>query len=179
MRDERSRLRRYLKRGLIPVGSVVGAALLATSAAASPALLSVGHAYCYYWYGTNRTGGMHLVAAGPRVIAAGPSNYVSGTGGKPQDTVVYFDCVPGPGRAGGDAYVGLPRTVMHLSGGHYVFSRHLVVHGVRHLGTRSRATISVTVTLTGTVSAGVINGVLHVAAPGCLPRPLALVYAGR
>ena len=162
----------------MPIGSAFGAVLLAAPATVGPALLTAGHAYCYYWSGGSREGGMHLVAAAPTAIAAGPSNFISGTGGKPQDTVVYVDCVPGPDRIGGDAYIGLPRIDLHLSGDRYSFNRHFVVHGIRHLGTTSRATMSVTVTLKGTAVAGAINGVLQVVAPGCLPRTLALVYSG-
>ena len=144
-----------------------------------PALPSPGHAYCYYFSGTGRSGGMHLVAASPTTLAAGPSNYVSGLGGDPQDTVFYIDCVPGQGRIGGDAYVGIPRIAMHLANGHYTFATQFVDHGIRHLETRSSVKTTATVSLSGTVSAGVINGTVHISAPGCLPHALSIVYAGR
>jgi hypothetical protein len=122
---------------------------------------------------------MHLVAASPTVIAAGPSNFVSGVGGKPQDTVFYIDCVPGDGRIGGDAYVGLPRIVMQRHGGTYSFNNHYTIRGIRHLETNSKATTTVSFAISGSVAAGVINGTVHMAAPGCLPKTLVMNYAGR
>lgn len=156
----------------------VVAALISTAASASLATLTPGHAYCYYFSGAGRYGGMHLVAAGPSVIAKGPSNYVSGVGGKPQETVFYVDCVPGRGRAAGEAYVGLPRIVLRPSGAGFTFDRHFVIPGIRHLGTTSRATMTVSMHISGTVAQGVINGEVHLTAPGCLPHPLAMTYAG-
>ena len=122
---------------------------------------------------------MHLVAANPTVIAAGPSNFISGTGYKPQNTVFYIDCVPGPGRVGGEAYVGLPRIVMHPNGTSYSFDRKFVIPGIRHLGTRSHATMDVSLSISGSYSPGVINGVVHVTAPGCLPHQFVIPFAGR
>jgi len=148
-------------------------------AGASIATLTPGHAYCYYFSSPGRYGGMHLVAATPTVIGAGPSNYISGVGGKPQDTVFYIDCASGTGRIGGDAYVGLPRIVMQRSGDHYAFDREFVVPGIRHLGTRSHATTTVSVTISGSVAAGAINGRVQVSAPGCLTTPLVVAYEGR
>src|SRR5665213_51222 len=78
------------------LGAQIGAvALFTVQASASLASLTPGHAYCYYFSGAGRSGGMHLVAANSHVIAAGPSNYISGTGGKAQDSVFYVDCVAG------------------------------------------------------------------------------------
>lgn len=173
-------LRRRGGRSLFASSVTVGAvALLASAAGASLATLTPGHAYCYYFSGPGRSGGMHLVAANPTVIAAGPSNYVSGTGGTAQDTVFYIDCVPGHGRVGGDAYVGLPRMVMHPSGGNYSFDGKYVIHGIRHLNTRSHLTTVVSLSISGSVAPGVINGVVHVSAPGCLPHQLTIPFAGR
>jgi len=166
-------------RRLSSLGSItVVAALFSGAAGASLATLSPGHAYCYYFSGPGRYGGMHLVAAGPSVIAKGPSNYESGVGGKPQDTVFYVDCLPGRGRIGGEAYVGLPRIVLHLVGGSYAFDRHFSIPGIRHLGTTSRARMKVTMHISGTLAEGVINGTVHLTAPGCLPRPLVMSYKG-
>ncbi|HVC24970.1 MAG TPA: hypothetical protein VND23_04375 [Acidimicrobiales bacterium] len=158
-----------------------GVVLLSTAAAASPATLTRGHAYCFYFFG-HPQGGMHLVAAGPRVISAGPSDYISGVGGKPQDTVVYVDCVDRAGNADGSAYVGLPRVVLKLSGGHFAFGEHVVDH-IRRLDSTDTSPLTVSVTLTGAVTAGssstgAIRGVLRVAAPGCLARPFASAYTG-
>ena len=178
--DRRPLLRRELGRGFFASGIVIGAlALLSVAAGASLATLTPGHAYCYYFSGPGRSGGMHLVAATPTVIATGPSNYISGTGKEPQETVFYVDCIPGPGRVGGDAYIGLPRIVMHPSGGGYSFAGRYVVPGIRHLGTRSHATSVVSLAISGTVAPGVINGVVHVTAPGCLPHQLVIPFAGR
>jgi len=85
------------------LGVLVGVLALTgvAGAGASIATLTPGHAYCYYFSSPGRYGGMHLVAATPTVIGAGPSNYISGVGGKPQDTVFYIDCASGTGRIGG------------------------------------------------------------------------------
>ena len=164
---------------LISLGVItVLAALFSGAASSSLATLTPGHAYCYYFSGSGRNGGMHLVAAGFSIIAKGPSNYVSGVGGKPQDTVFYIDCIPGRGRLGGDAYVGLPRIVLHPIGGSYAFDSDFLIPGIRHLGTTSRATMTVTMHISGRVAQGVINGVVHLTAPGCLAHPLVMSYAG-
>lgn len=174
-----SRFHRNLRWGLPLFGAQIGtAALFTVQALASPALLTLGHAYCYYFSGAGRSGGMHLVAAKSHEIAAGPSNYVSGIGGKPQDSVFYVDCISGNGRAGGEAYVGMPRITMHLSGGHYTFNKQFDRRGIKHLGSASHATFTVSVTISGTVNQGVINGRVHLSAPGCLPHPIVVVYAG-
>ncbi|MDA8290803.1 MAG: hypothetical protein M0Z33_03860 [Actinomycetota bacterium] len=161
--------------------AAAGVLALASAAAASPPVLTVGHAYCFYFYG-HPQGGMHLVAAGPRAIAAGPSDYISGVGGKPQDTVVYVDCVTRSGSPVGAAYVGLPRVALRLSAGHLVFAEHVVRH-VRRLDSASPVPLTVTVTVTGTVTTGstatgAIHGVLRVSAPGCLAAPFASAYTG-
>jgi hypothetical protein len=180
MSTRESHLRRRFGRGGFASIAVVAAIALFTGAAgASLATLTPGHAYCYYFSAPGRWGGMHLVAASPTVIAAGPSNYISGLGGKPQDTVLYVDCIPGPGRIGGDAYVGIPRIVMHPVGSTYSFDEKYVIPGIRHLGTRSHATSVVTLSISGSVSTGVINGVAHLVAPGCLPHQLVIAFAGR
>lgn len=153
--------------------------LLAENAFAGAAVLTPGHAYCYYFSSPGRWGGMHLVAASPTVIASGPSNYVSGTNGKPQDTVFYIDCVPGHGRTGGDVYIGLPRMALHRVGAHFVFSSKVLVRRLRHIGVRSRARTPASLSLTGSVSTGVINGVVRIDAPGCLPSPITIRYSGR
>jgi len=174
-----SRIHRNLRRSLPLLGVQIGAAALFTvQALASPALLTTGHAYCYYFSSAGRSAGMHLVAANSHEIAAGPSNYISGTGGRPQDSVFYVYCIAGKGRDGGDAYVGVPRITMHLSGGHYTFSKRFIRRGIKHLGIASHATSTVTVTISGTLNQGVINGRVHFAAPGCLPRPIVVVYVG-
>lgn len=167
----------------LALASATAAGLVAVSsaAAASPAVLTVGHAYCYYFYG-HPQGGMHLVAAGPRVIAAGPSDYISGVGGKPQDTVVYVDCVDRAGNQDGAAYVGLPRIVLGFSGGRYSFAAHVVRH-VRRLESAVAVPLTVSVTVSGTVAAsssstGEIRGVLRVSAPGCLNAPYVSAYTG-
>lgn len=169
-----------VRRFAVCAGSVAGAVtLIASSALASPALLTVGHAYCYYFSSPGNYGGMHLVAASPTVIAAGPSNYVSGLRGTAQDTVFYIDCIPGAARVGGTVYIGMPRMAAHIVDGHYGFSDHFVVRGVRHLDVASRITTTATVTLTGAVSAGAIVGSLKVTVPGCLPRARTIVFTGR
>lgn len=81
--------------------------MLSGVAGASVPVLTPGHACCSYFSRPASTGGMHLMAAGPSVIAHGPSNYVSGTYGKPRDTVVCVDCVNRLGHPDGAAYVGL------------------------------------------------------------------------
>lgn len=154
---------------------VVGAvSLFGVQAGADVATLTSGHAYCYY-FSAPRYGGMHLVAASPTVIAAGPSNYVSGLAGKPQDTVFYIDCA---GRIGGDAYIGLPRIAMQRSASGYVFTKRITVKGLRHIGTSSHATLTATLSISGSVSAGAINGTVKVKAPGCLSRTLVVHYSG-
>ena len=161
------------------LGAQIGtAALFSVQALASPALLTVGHAYCYYFSGAEESGGMHLVAGSPHEIAAGPSNYISGVGGKPQDSVFYIDCLSGKGRVGGGAYVGVPRITMHMSGGHYTFSKRFNRRGLKHLGVASQVTFTASVTISGTVNQSVINGRVHISAPGCLARPFVVVYAG-
>jgi len=168
------------RRVVLSVASVAGAMTLLTGTAlASPALLSPGHAYCYYFSALRNYGGMHLVAASPTVIAAGPSNYESGTGGTAQDTVFYINCIPGSGRLGGTAYIGMPRMSAHVVGGHYTFSDHFVVRGIRHLDIASHATTTASVTLTGTVSSGAIVGSIRVSVPGCLPRAHTIAFTGR
>jgi hypothetical protein len=176
-----SRFRRGVTYSGPGLGVLVGTLALfgVAGAGASIATLTPGHPYCYYFSSTGRSGGMHLVAATPTVIAAGPSNYISGVGGDPQDTVFYIDCTSGAGRVGGDAYVGLPRMAMHRSGNHYAFNDQFVIHGIRHLGTRSNATTTASIAITGTLAEGVINGTVHVSAAGCLPAPLVIHYAGR
>ncbi|HXC80152.1 MAG TPA: hypothetical protein VNU19_24235, partial [Candidatus Acidoferrum sp.] len=160
-------------------GSLVLSALMASVAVASPAILTAGHAYCYYFSTAGRSGGMHLVAAAPTVIAAGPSNYVSGVRGKPQDSVFYVDCVAGHGRIGGDEYVGIPRIDLHWAGSEYVFDRQFVVGGLKHIGVNSPDRTTASVRLSGSVTAGVINGVVRISAPGCLPHAIAVRYTGR
>lgn len=158
---------------------LVVTALVAEDASAGVAVLTPGHAYCYYFSGPGRWGGMHLVAASPTVIASGPSNYISGINGKPQDTVFYIECLPGAGRAGGDVYIGLPRIAMHRVGDHYAFDRKILVRGLRHIGSAARVKAAASLSISGSVSAGVINGVVRVTATGCLPSPIAIHYAGR
>ena len=165
---------RATRKGSTIIAAVGIVSLFAVQAGAAVATLSPGHAYCYY-FSAPRYGGMHLVAASPTVIAAGPSNYISGLSGKPQDTVFYIDCA---GRIGGDAYIGLPRIVMRRSAAGYSFNRHFSVPRLRHVGTSSRATLTATVSISGSVVAGAINGVVHVAAPGCLARPIEVRYSG-
>lgn len=176
--------RRTLQRPFAGAGVVIGLGLmLAGVAGASVPILTPGHAYCFYFSGPASTGGMHLVAAGPSVIARGPSNYVSGTYGKPQDTVVYVDCVNRLGQPDGAAYVGLPRVVLHRANGHLHFARHVVAKDVRRLGVPRSRPLTVTVTLTGSVvtsssSTGAIDGRLRISAPGCIPHPLSYSYTG-
>ena len=160
------------------VAFVAISGLLAENAFAGVAVLTPGHAYCYYFSSPGRWGGMHLVAASRTVISSGPSNYVSGTNGKPQDTVFYIDCIPGRGRTGGDEYIGLPRIALHLVGGHYVFSRKVLVRGLRHIGIRSRVRSTASLSVSGSVSTGAINGVVRITAPGCLPGPTSIHYSG-
>jgi hypothetical protein len=160
------------------VGGFALSALMANAAFASPALLTTGHAYCYYFSAPGRSGGMHLVAAAPTVIATGPSNYVSGVGGKPQDSVFYVDCVAGQGRIGGDEYIGIPRIALHWTGERYVFDRQFVEHGLEHIGVNSSRRTAAAVRVSGSVAAGVINGVVRISAPGCLPHAIAIRYAG-
>ena len=180
MKKRASLTRAALGRLVVTTGTLIGlAALLAGTAGASLATLTPGHAYCYYFSGPGRSGGMHLVAANPTAIAAGPSNFVSGTGNHPQDTVFYFDCVAGPGRIGGEEYVGLPRLAMHSNGSNYSFAGAFVIPGIRHLETSFHATSVVSLRISGSVAPGVINGVVHVTAPGCLPHQLVISFAGR
>ncbi|MCU1492488.1 MAG: hypothetical protein JWO62_252 [Acidimicrobiaceae bacterium] len=180
----RMRGRDKLAAAALCAGSIVGCSVLfASTALASPAILTRGHAYCFYFWGHTFTGGMHLVAGGPRVITAGPSNYISGTGGKPQDTVVYVDCLTAAGRADGDAYVGLPRFVLGYSNGHYAFAEHVVVSHVKRLGSTDARTVTVSVSISGTVTTGssatgAIKGTLRVTAPACLPKPLNMQFTG-
>ena len=126
---------------------------------------------------------MHLVAAGPRSISAGPSNYISGVNGKPQDTVVFVGCVDAAGNQNGSAYMGLPAFTMRVVKGHYEFAKRFVIKNVRLLDAASAASITATVTLSGTAipgssSTGAIRGTLRVSAPGCLSRTLVLPYTG-
>jgi hypothetical protein len=121
---------------------------------------------------------MHLVSAAPTVIAAGPSNYVSGVGGKPQDSVFYVDCVAGRGRIGGDEYVGIPWIALHRTGEGYVFDRQFVVHGLKHIGVNSSGRTTTSVRLSGSVAAGVIKGVVRISAPGRLPDAIEIRYVG-
>ena len=174
-RDKYRDVGRILRRKLPMLVVVAGAAsLFGVQAGAAAATLTPGHAYCYY-FSTPRYGGMHLVAASPTVIAAGPSNYISGLSGKPQDTVFYIDCA---GRIGGDAYVGLPRIVMQRSATGYAFDRNFVIPGIRHLGTTSRTTLTASISISGTVVVGAINGTVHVKLPSCLARTLVVHYSG-
>ena len=169
-----------LRRVAVSLASVIGAVTLFTSTAlASPAVLSPGHAYCYYFSSPGNYGGMHLVAASPTVIAAGPSNYVSGTGGTAQDTVFYINCIPGRGRAGGTEYIGVPGMSAHVVAGHYRLSEHFVIHGIRHLDVASRATTTASVTISGTVASGAIVGSIRVSMPGCLPHSRTIAFTGR
>src|ERR1700733_13824662 len=121
---------------------------------------------------------MHLVASSPTVIGAGPSNYISGLNGTKQDTVYYVDCATGAGRIGGVAYVGLPRIVLKPLGSGYAFKKTFVIKGIRHLETKSHVTMTVTLSISGSVGAGVINGKLKMTAPGCLPHGLSMTYSG-
>ena len=160
-------------------GLLVGViALFSVEAGAALVTLIPGHAYCYYFSGAGRSGGMHLVAASPTVIAGGPSNYVSGTAGAAQKTVFYIDCTTGLGRVGGEAYVGVPRITATQHGGRYTFDQHYVRRGIRHLETHSRATSVVSVTISGVIGAGVINGTVRISAPGCLAHPTAVNFVG-
>ncbi len=167
-------------------GAGAGATLLlgigGVATAAVP-VLSTGHAYCFYFSSTGSSGGMHLVAAAPAAISPGPSNFVSGSYGVPQDTVVFVNCLTRSGAAAGTAYLGFSRIALHNAGGSLHFARHLVARGLHRIGVPGTGTVSVTVTLTGTViangsSAGAIVGTLHLAAPGCLPHPVTYHYTG-
>lgn len=168
-----------VRRGVPCGGAFVGIVALCTAqAAATIPVLSPGHAYCYYFSGAARSGGMHLVAANATTIAAGSSNVVSGVGGKPQTSVFYVDCVPGGGRVGGEAYVGVPRTVLHLRGGRYTFDERYVVRRVRHLEIGTRRTFTASMAISGSVAQGVVTGIVHLAAPSCLPRPISVTFTG-
>ena len=172
-------LGRRLKDALMSLALLsVASMIFASSAFASPALLTPGHAYCYYFSTSGHSGGMHLVAAGPTVIAAGPSNYVSGMNRKPQDTVFYIDCASGPGRVGGDEYLGLPRIAAHLTNGRYAFHLDYTARNLKHIGTNARATSTAEVVLSGSVVAGAISGTIHLSAPGCVPRPFSMPFTG-
>src|ERR1700728_3025530 len=118
-------LGRLFRRGLSLAGVVTGSlALLGGAASADIAVLTPGHAYCYYFSHADwGWGGMHLVAANPTTISAGPSNFISGLNGTAQDTVFYVNCESGGSRIGGVAYVGLPKIVMHAVGSDYTFSK--------------------------------------------------------
>jgi len=152
-------------------------ALLTAEASADLPTLTPGHAYCDY-FSTPRYGGMHLVASSPTVIGKGPSNYISGLNGKPQDTVYYVNCQTGKGYIGGVAYIGLPRIVLQPVGSEYTFNKHFVIPGIRHLQTSSHVTMTVTMSISGSVGEGVINGKLKLTAPGCLPHGLSMSYSG-
>jgi hypothetical protein len=170
--------RHFGRYGLSVVVVTLGVgALLATEAGAALATLTPGHAYCDY-FSTPRYGGMHLVASSPTVIGSGPSNYISGLNGTKQDTVYYVNCATGAGRIGGVAYVGLPRIVLTPLGSEYTFNKNFVIKGIRHLQTKSHVTMTVTMSISGTVGEGVINGKLKMTAPGCLPNGLSMSYSG-
>jgi hypothetical protein len=173
-------LQRLLRRGLSVVGIALGSlALFSAAASADLAVLTPGHAYCYYFEHADwGWGGMHLVAANPTTISAGPSNYISGLNGKPQDTVFYVNCLSGGSRIGGVVYVGLPRIVMQANGSDYSFSRQYEIHGIRHLGTSSHTVMTVELAIDGTLSRDVINGTVKITAPGCLPHTYTVNYAG-
>lgn len=173
-REGRGGFHHLLTRRVPLLTVVIGAAsLFGVEAGAAVATLTPGHAYCYY-FSAPRYGGMHLVAANTTIVP-GPSNYISGLGGKPQDTVFYVDCA---GRVGGDAYIGLPRIVMQRGATGYVFDRHFSIPGIRHLGTSSHKKLTTTVSITGSVVDGAINGTVHVKAPGCLSATLVVHYSG-
>jgi hypothetical protein len=171
---------RLFRRGLSLAGAVIGSlALFGAAASADLATLTPGHAYCYYFTHPEwGWGGMHLVAASPTTISAGPSNYISGLNGTPQDTVFYVNCESGPSKIGGVAYVGLPRIVMQAVGSEYGFSKKYTIHGIRHLGTRSRTAMTVTLAISGSLSGDVINGTVRITAPGCLPHAFTVNYSG-
>ena len=173
-------LGRLFRRGLSVVGVVIGSlALFSAAASADLAVLTPGHAYCYYFdHAGWGWGGMHLVAANPTTISAGPSNYISGLNGKAQDTVFYVNCQSSGTRIGGVAYIGLPRIVMHADGSDYSFSKQYEIHGIRHLGTQSHAAMTVELSIDGTLSRDVINGTVKITAPGCLPHTYTVNYAG-
>ena len=162
--------------------ATTSAMMLASVAGATPLVLTRGHAYCFY-FSTPTNGGMHLVAAGPRAIAAGPSNYISGENGRPQDTVVFVGCVDAAGNQDGSAYMGLPRIALKDTNGHLHFAEHAVVHNVRRLDSAVPGKITVDVTVSGTylaadASTRAIVGRLVVDAPGCLAKPLVLPFTG-
>jgi hypothetical protein len=169
-----------VRRGLSVAGVVIGSlALFSAAASADLATLTPGHAYCYYFNHSEwGWGGMHLVAAEPTTISAGPSNYISGLDGKPQDTVFYVNCESGPKQIGGVAYVGLPRIAMHAVGSEYSFSKKYTIHGIHHLGTQSRTAMTVTLAISGSLSRDVINGTVRITAPGCLPHTYTVNYSG-
>jgi hypothetical protein len=173
-------LHRLVRRGLSVVGVGIGSvALFGAAASADLAVLTPGHAYCYYFdHAEWGWGGMHLVAANPTTISAGPSNYISGLNGTPQDTVFYVNCQSGANRIGGVAYVGLPKIAMHAQGSDYSFSKKYDFHGIRHLGTSSRTTMNVELAINGTLSRDVINGTVKITAPGCLPHTYTVDYSG-
>lgn len=176
-------LHRLVVRGVAVGGAVIGSlALFSAAASADLAVLTPGHAYCYYFSHPSNTawgwGGMHLVAANRTTISAGPNNYISGLNGKAQDTVFYVNCESGGSRIGGVAYVGLPRIAMHTIGSEYGFSKSYEFHGIRHLGTSSRTVMTVTLSISGELSAATINGTVKITAPGCLPRAYTVNYAG-
>jgi hypothetical protein len=168
------------KRAFSIAGVVVGSlALFSAAASADLATLTPGHAYCYYFTHPEwGWGGMHLVAANPTTIAAGPSNYISGLNGKPQDTVFYVNCQSGSNLIGGVVYVGLPKIVMHAVGSDYAFAKRYTIPGIRHLGTQSHKAIVVTLAISGTLSRDTINGTVKITAAGCLPHTFTVNYAG-
>jgi hypothetical protein len=172
--------KRLFRRGLSVVGVAIGSlALFSAAASADLAVLTPGHAYCYYFSHADwGWGGMHLVAANPTTISAGPSNYISGLNGKPQDTVFYVNCESGGSQIGGVAYVGLPRIAMHAAGSDYGFSEKYQFHGIRHLGTQSHVAMTVELSIDGTLSRDVINGTVRITAPGCLPHTYTVNYTG-
>jgi hypothetical protein len=168
------------KRACTIAGVATGSlALFSAAASADLATLTPGHAYCYYFSHPQwGWGGMHLVAGSPTTIAAGPSNYISGLDGKPQDTVFYVNCQSGPNLIGGVAYVGLPKIAMHAVGSEYTFSKKYTIPGIRHLGTKSHTTMAVTLAISGTLDRDVINGTVRITAAGCLPHTFTVNYAG-
>ena len=95
-----------------------------------------------------------------------------------QDTVFYVNCESGGKQIGGVAYVGLPRIAMHAIGSEYGFSKTFEFHGIRHLGTSSRTQMTVTLSISGELSAETINGAVKITAPGCLPHAYTVNYAG-
>lgn len=156
---------------------LAGASVVMAATSSAP-LLTPGHAYCFYWAKGSLNGGMHLVAQSPTSLAAGPSNYISGIGGKPQDTVVYVSCQSNGRAAASYAYVGLPHIALKIRGGYYRFSETEVVRGVRHLESSNRATFTVRLSIQGTVVRQAINGTFRLAAPGCLAKPISMAFHG-